>query len=380
MRKRNWCTMRNRGGSREEGRISSRQELLLMTNFLLASAILLTPTGVVSEAKQDGWMAILLGMVVGIGIAALYTTLGLRFPRQTLVQYAEVILGKILGKAVGLLFVWFALHLGSVVVCNFGTFVTTTVMPETPLAAVNIAIMLVVMLVVYRGLEVFARVNEILTLLVVIATVLILLLPINELSYKNFLPVLENGWQPVLKASLVPITFPFGETVLFAMILPYINKPEQAQKGRFVAIMVGGILLTVTTMVILAIFGPTGTAERIYPTLSLARYISVAGFIERIDAIPMAIWAASGFTKISLCFYVFVTGVAQIFNLKDYKVLILPSAVLMTFLSMVIYRNILEQINFAVKIWPVYSLPFEVGIPILLLVISVIRGLKEKAR
>nr|WP_003540396.1 endospore germination permease [Desulfotomaculum nigrificans] len=372
--------MRNRGGSREEGRISSRQELLLMTNFLLASAILLTPTGVVSEAKQDGWMAILLGMVVGIGIAALYTTLGLRFPRQTLVQYAEVILGKILGKAVGLLFVWFALHLGSVVVCNFGTFVTTTVMPETPLAAVNIAIMLVVMLVVYRGLEVFARVNEILTLLVVIATVLILLLPINELSYKNFLPVLENGWQPVLKASLVPITFPFGETVLFAMILPYINKPEQAQKGRFVAIMVGGILLTVTTMVILAIFGPTGTAERIYPTLSLARYISVAGFIERIDAIPMAIWAASGFTKISLCFYVFVTGVAQIFNLKDYKVLILPSAVLMTFLSMVIYRNILEQINFAVKIWPVYSLPFEVGIPILLLVISVIRGLKEKAR
>jgi len=58
-------------------------------------------------------MVIVLATVTGIGIALLYTALGLRFPRQTLVQYSQLILGKIPGKTVELLFIWFALHLGA---------------------------------------------------------------------------------------------------------------------------------------------------------------------------------------------------------------------------------------------------------------------------
>jgi len=38
----------------------------------------------------------------------------------------------------------------------------------------------------------------------------------------------------------------------------------------------------------------------------------------------------------------------------------------MTALSVLVYENMIEQINFT-KIWQVYSLPFEVGIPLLCL-------------
>jgi len=228
---------------RKDGKISGSQELLLMLNFLLASAFIIIPSAVVNGAKQDGWMAIILATVTGIGIAMLYTTLGLRFPRQTLVQYAQLILGKIPGKTVGLLFMWFALHLGALVLRNFGDFMVVTLMPETPRIVFHMLIMFVIALALYGGLEVLCRFNQVLTPIVVISIIFIIILTftIKDFDLKNLLPVLEDGFIPVLKTSLIPITFPFGETVLFTMILPYINKPEEAKKAHVTAMIGAGI-------------------------------------------------------------------------------------------------------------------------------------------
>lgn len=85
-----------------KNKISSRQELLLMLNFLLASAFIIIPSSAVAGARQDGWLALILATITGIGIAILYTAAGLRFPGQTIVQCAQSILGKIPGKLVGL--------------------------------------------------------------------------------------------------------------------------------------------------------------------------------------------------------------------------------------------------------------------------------------
>lgn len=363
---------------REDGKISGSQELLLMLNFLLASAFIIIPSAVVSGAKQDGWMAIILATVTGIGIAMLYTTLGLRFPRQTLVQYAQLILGKIPGKIVGLLFMWFALHLGALVLRNFGDFMVVTLMPETPRIVFHMLIMFIIALALYGGLEVLCRFNQVLTPIVVISIIFIIILTftVKDFDLKNLLPVLEDGFIPVLKTSLIPITFPFGETVLFTMILPYINKPEEAKKAHVAAMIGAGILLTLITMAVLAVFG-AGAVNYLYSTYSLARCISIASIVERIEAIPISMWILSGFIKIAVCLYAFVTGSAQILNLKDYRPLILPSGVIMTALSVLVYENIMEQISFATKVWPVYSLPFEVGIPLLLLTVSFVSGCRQ---
>ena len=291
-----------------------------MLNFLLASAFIIIPSVIIAEAKQDGWMVIVLATVTGIGIALLYTALGLRFPRQTLVQYAQLILGKIPGKTVGLLFMWFALHLGALVLRNFGDFMVITLMPETPRILFHVSIMLIVALALYGGIEVLCRFNGFVTPIFVISIVLLILLTvtIKDFDLNNLLPFLENGFIPVLKSSLIPISFPFGETVLFTMILPYINKPEEAKKNHVVAMIGAGILLTLITMAVLSVYG-AGAANYLYSTYTLSRNISIAAIIERIEVIPVSVWILSGLIKIAVCLYAFVTGSAQILNLKDYR-------------------------------------------------------------
>jgi len=245
------------GDVREEGRLSGRQELLLRLNFLLASAFIMIPAMVIKGAGKDGWMSIILAALAGIGMTALYTVLGRRFPGRTLVQYSRLLLGKFAGNLIGLMMMWFALHLGALVLRNFGDFLAAALMPETPYLVFHVLIILVISLALYGGLEVLGRFNEILTWIVVtsILSLLILTLSIEDFDLKNLLPVLEEGIGPALKTSLLPFTFPFGETVLFTMLLPYLNKPEEARKAPIMAMIYAGLLLATITLVVLAVFG-----------------------------------------------------------------------------------------------------------------------------
>lgn len=363
-----------------KNKISSRQELLLMLNFLLASAFIIIPSSAVAGARQDCWLALILATITGIGIAILYTAAGLRFPGQTIVQCAQSILGKIPGKLVGLLFTWFSLHLGALVLRNFSDFLVINLMPETPPEVINVLIMLLIAQALYGGLEVLCRFNEMIIPIVLISIIFILVLSptIAGFDIKKLSPMLENGLMPVVKTSLIPISFPFGETVLFTMILPYLNDPEKAQKAHIAAMISAGIILTVTTAEVLATFG-TEAAKHIYSTYSLARYINIGGLIERIDAIIVMIWIPSGLIKIAVCQFAFVTGIVQIFNLKDYRLLIFPSGAIMIALSILVYENIMEQFSFATIIWPIYSIPFEAGIPLLLLALSFCRRCRSTA-
>lgn len=348
-------------------KISQDQLFALMLNFLLASAFILIPSSVIAGAKQDGWLSIVVSLVAVLLPAWIYSTFPRLFPGQTIVQVCRTLLGPKLGGVAGWAFVWFALHLGALVVRNFGDFLTVTLMPETSRIALQALPIAVVAMALSGGLEVFCRFNGICAVLVVPSVVVFLLLSltIRHIQAQKLLPLLEGGWGSVLKTALVPLTFPFGETVLFTMVAPYMHKQENAWHVWIASLVAGSTMLVLATVAVTAVFGPQGGA-RLYSVHSLARCISIGSFVERIDALPVIIWVLSGFTKIAVCLYAFVLGSAQLLGLKDHRPLILPSGVIIVSLAMLVYDDITQQIDFARYTWPVYSLPFEFGLPFIL--------------
>lgn len=157
----------------ERGKISPWQAMRLMISFVLGGAILLIPPDLAVTAKQDAWLSLLFAILAGLGIFLFYINLALKFPGKTIIQYSEIILGKFLGKIAGLFLIWFALHLGSLVVLDFGEFMNTTILHDTPMIVINGVIVLLAVFAVRQGLEVFTRINDVL-LPVVVFMVLIL--------------------------------------------------------------------------------------------------------------------------------------------------------------------------------------------------------------
>lgn len=353
---------------KEEEKLSSVQIFFLALNFFLASAFILIPSAVAVAAGRDGWAAILIAAGAGILLSMLYAALCIRFSGRTIIQFAQDITGEIPGKIMGLLFAWFALHLGALVLRNFGDFMVISLMPCTPLIVFNSVIMLIAAMAVYRGLEVLCRFNLMLmpVILVSMAVIIIFSLTIRNFDAANLLPLFENGFSRVLKTSLIPLTFPFGESVLFLMIFPCMSAPRDAKKTVVGAILAAALIMAVITAETVAVFG-SNAKNFMYSTHSMIRCIELAQIFERTDAITIVIWILSGLIKISVCLYAFVKGCAQLFALKDYRPIVIPSGIIMTALSIIVYENVIEQTEFASKIWPFYSLVFELLLPLMLI-------------
>lgn len=361
----------------EQDKISPRQTFWLLVGFMFGSTILLIPSALAVSARQDAWLSMGLATLTGVGIIALYTSLGLKFPNETFIQYSPKILGKFLGKTAGLVMLWFALHLGSLVVRNFGDFLTTSIMPRTPLVVINAAIVLLAVLAVRQGLEVFTRVNQLLVPFLIFLLMLLTVLAIANMEIEKILPVMENGIKPVLKGSLSALGFPYAETILFTMFIPLINRPGKCKYALLLGGLFAGLILMLIVLRTLLVLGPEVTAGSWFAVLEATRLINLFNFIQRIEATVIVNWVGFGFIKITICLYVFVVGLAQWLKLQDYKPLILPAGIIMLALSILVYDNYVQEIAFAAQIWPPYALSVALLIPLVMLIVANLRGLGQ---
>jgi len=354
----------------ERGKISAAQGFQLMIGFMLGSSVLFILG--LEEAGKDTWLASLLAAFLGVGVVLLFTQLGRRFPGQTIVQYSPKVLGLFLGKTVGLIYIFYAVYLGSLVLRNFSDFLIGTVMPETPALVFLIILGMLTSYAVVNGLEILGRSVEFTLPMVLISMLLVFVLSWQDMRFENFLPPLEDGIKPLFKGTISNFGFPFGETILFAMLFSYQNDLKQGQKAYLLGMLAGGILLALRIILVIALLGTELSEQTAYPTYTATRYTKVV-LLERLEPILMASFIITGFLKISVCHYAGALGLAQLFNLKTYKPLVLPLAVVMISLSLITYENAGEVIVFASKIWPVFSFPIQVAIPVVLLLISMLK-------
>lgn len=357
----------------EQGKIDSKQAILLMLSMVLPTAILTVPAITVKSAKQDAWLSIIAATLVGLLITMLVVSLSLRFPGKTLFEYAEEILGKVPGKIVGFLYIWWFLHMNALVIREFGVFLVTAMMPDTPIIVFHIVGVAVVAYAVRNGLEVLSRFNQ-LFIPITVLLVIVFILSTKDIKLARLLPVFDAGLIPVLKGAATPASW-LGEIVTFAMIIPYLNKPKDAHRVAALAVLLIGFFLTASILEALLIFGPNVTGHWIFPTFNAVRVVSIANFLERLESVIMAGWVLGGFVKVGVFYYAAVLGSAQWLGLRDYRPLVAPVGVILVALSILIHEGIVDLLDFLARVWPPYALiVFEVGIPLVLLIVALARG------
>ena len=147
------------------------------------------------------------------------------------------------GKLISLLFLWYLFHLGSLVIGNFTDFFSTASMPRTPTAIFAVLIVLVCAWAVKHGIEVLARCSQILVVFAFGLFFMFVFLLLKNLNLENLQPVLEAPFKKLIWAAHGAATFPFGETVAFVMIIPFLKNNAKAPVLVVGAIMLGGSVI-----------------------------------------------------------------------------------------------------------------------------------------
>lgn len=353
--------------------ISGRQLLMLVFTFIISTATLFLPAFVTRHAGQDGWLSAIPGGVVGVVIILIVTYLGLKFPGMTPIEYSEIILGKWGGKIVSLIFIFFYIHLTSIVIREVSTTINGTLLTKTSFELITIVIFISCVIAVKQGLEVITRANvlNLVTIYIAMFTVLILLL--KDLHFEYLTPVLSKGLLPVIQDSISPAGW-FGEVVSIAFLIPHLNKPKEAKGFSILAILWVMITLMVLVAVNIMVFGPQLASLITYPSLRAVRYINVNDYIQRVDIIFLIPWIMSNYIKICVFFYITVKIISRFLKIEKYKTLVLPIGLILFSLSLTLFKGSVDLIELLANAWGFYSLPIELGLPLFLLTILLLKG------
>ncbi|MGB8957169.1 MAG: GerAB/ArcD/ProY family transporter [Tumebacillaceae bacterium] len=345
-------------------KISLWQLFTLIVTFEAGSAIVVNTGG---EAKQDAWLAVLIAMVIGMAITwVYYRTLGKESPGDLFLML-EGTVGRWVTRGLIVIYTLYFFYSSSRVLRDFGELITTAILLETPLEIIVLTMLIVVLYILYLGVEVLARTAEIFApyMLIFLILITILILISGELQVRrNIEPVLGEGLMVLLRGVFPGLmTFPFGEMVVFMMIMPKVSRFKLAGKVSVFAVGVAGFLLSSSSLLQLAALGVDAKSRSTFPLLSAARLVSIANFIERIDALVVFIVMLGIIIKVSVLLFAGLQGLQHLFQIP-YRSFLFPVGMIVSVNSILISINFAEHIEEGLRFVPFFlHLPLQYVIP-----------------
>lgn len=357
--------------------ISARQYTIIVILYSIGTAILIIPSSLASEIKQDAWIAAIVGVILSILVIKLFISLGNKTPDLSFVEANERILGKFIGKFTSISFITLTFLSASELFYFIGIFMQTVVMPETPTVAFVILFTIVIMYGSFLGIEVFARTTEFIFPLFLLLFIIFVIFVSPDINVKNIQPIFETSTMSLLFGAFYFMSFFSFPLIVLLMIFPSaINEHQSTQKGFYLGTIAGGLILTIIIALSILVLGATITSLKIFPSYTLAKNISVGNFLQRVEMIMAFLWIITIFVRSFLYFYASVKGIAQILNIKDHRPLILPLGMISIVLSQIIHPNTIHSSYYNRDIWPLFSLTVTILLPLLLLFVAKLRNIK----
>ncbi|WP_429463345.1 GerAB/ArcD/ProY family transporter [Neobacillus sp. B4I6] len=358
----------------EKERISPSQLFALMVLFATGTS-LLYPIGI--SGIRSVWLSILISLFGAVVLYQVIVYFHCKYPGMTLSGYSRKILGKYIGWTLSLLYIPYFIHTAARNLRDGSDLLVTALYDQTPLFFISVLMMIAVVYVLYKGIEVFARMAEIYLLILiglgVIGNLLVLFSGIIDI--KNLFPIVDKGWGPILKSAYPNIfIFPFAEMfICFTTILPHLNKTNLGKRTGVMAIMFSGLVLTFTHAVEISVLGSNMYKRATFPLLDTISQVSIADFLQRVDAIVILTLIIGVFFKIAIFCYAAIIVSADLFKIPNQEKLVLPIGIVVFYISMIVSNSRTEQVEqgkFLITF--VYPL-FCVVIPVLLFVVDLIR-------
>ncbi|WP_088105351.1 GerAB/ArcD/ProY family transporter [Halalkalibacter urbisdiaboli] len=352
--------------------ISLGQLFILIVVFLLGTTIILARG---AEAKQDYWMAELLGIFLGLCFLALYLYLLHASKGKNLYEILEGNFGKKVGKVFIFTYTVYFLYQASRITRDGTELLKITILPETPIEVTAIAIMFVIGYTLYLGIEVLARLVEILAPYFLIFFLLIgaFLVFSEAIDLTNFQPMLAEGFNPILTSLPTMLTFPYGELVVFTILFSMTSRVRSVSKVGIVGYLVSGILLVYADFIIIGTLGAEMSSRTLYPLLAASREVNLLQFFERADILVVFILMTGVFLKVAIYFFIAIKGVEHLFGIP-YRQVCFPLAFLVPLVSSLVAKHLVEHNVEGLEVLPYFvHIPFQLVIPLLVLLVLIVK-------
>jgi spore germination protein KB len=350
--------------------LSTWQTFCLIFLFQLGTTIVF---GFAGAAKQDAWLAALISAMIGIGIVWMFTRMYEKNPKETLVSLLQITFGRYIGHLLTSFYILAFIYEAGRILRDLGELMSTFLLPSTPAPLLMLLIVILVAYACYAGIERIARLAELSISIVFLFTFiqLILLLFSDVIDFAWLLPV-ASDWKSI-GVTIFPLglTTTFGEVIIFAAFWKLTVKPNKFRKAALYSSLLVGLVFVVLDLIAVSTLGPDLFTRSFYPLLTSFQLIRIADFIDNLDPFVVTTFITGGLFKIILYAYAACSTITSQWKTENHRVVIIPIALLIWFISIFTAKNIASHIFVGLKIVPwIIELPLFVVIPLIMFLLN----------
>ena len=168
----------------EKGKISSFQMAVMLYPTIVATVILSVPS-VTAKYTHDVWLSPILASLIGYVTVYLAYKLHQLYPKQTVIQFSEQIMGRFAGKVFGVVVLFFYIQGTGQVTRAYAEFIVESFLVNTPISVIIASMVFLCALIVYGGLEGLGRAAELFFPVFVFPLLILMILVFPDLEFKN---------------------------------------------------------------------------------------------------------------------------------------------------------------------------------------------------
>ena len=350
--------------------VPDRQGVALVALFIVGNAIIY---GMAWRAGRDVWLSFLLAMGLCFPLILLYARMHSLMHGQTFSEGMQNLFGKWPSRIITLLYSLYAWRLGSYVVKDLTNFIQAVSLEETPQVVTAIAFAILIVWAVKAGIEVLARWSSLMVLVVSTVLVLTLLLAIAQVKLEEFLPVMYDGFGPVLLGAFQIMDFPLLETVLLVVALGALTKQNSSYKVFLSGFFLAALFLMMIASFSLAVIGTEKYTTSYYPIFLATARVDVAQFLTRLELVAGVMFVVGGVLKTAVCLLAACKGLAHSLGFPDYRFLVTPVVLSIIPGSQWLVKSSIEIEKNATKVFAISDVLFQIVLPVLLWIVAEIR-------
>jgi spore germination protein KB len=293
----------------ESGIINTKQYTWLLFIILTSFTALQVPGLLIFQAGRDAWLSVILAWFLDVLLAIVYAYMGIRFPGENPVQYSTTILGKFFGKMAGWGFILFFLIVSVSLMRGLAMYIGNVFLPKTPIEIILLSGHLVIAYIARKGIEVIARICELLGPIYLASLVLLFLLALPSFHLKLLKPQFDRGIYPFLSG--IPLILSYiGICISMGWYSAVSNRPENGFLAKFSAASLGASMISMVIIISTGCFGAAQAGNMVNPGLQLVRLIRVGDYFERMEVLWMVIAIGAGIMVAVNAIWIFSLGIA----------------------------------------------------------------------
>lgn len=320
--------------------LEENDAVAIIVGFIIGTGILALPNSVVIDAKQDGWISVIVGGLYPIYLSLLSMYYVRKHPNEDILVLSKKYLGNLLGTICNAMFMTqFGIYIVLITASLSNVFRVHATSFLTPIKII-IPTMLLTVYLGNKKISILATINKI----ALYFTVLLIFMQISLLfhgNYLNLLPVFGSGYKNIFKGSVECILSYGGMEAIF-LLYPILRKKEKVLKVTLKASFIVISVYSIVTFVCIYCLGYKLTSKLLWPVLLVTESVDLP-IINSLRFPFLFLWSFVIFKVIANEHYAFSYILNSIVGMKTKKNICCFTIPLAIYLSLKLDNEVLRR-------------------------------------